>query len=82
MLQVFFELLGGCASVFCLSVARFFAACFASVETRGAEEDDRVLNLFAAEARQRFLIFRQDSKDASVGAVEERFVLIGDAARI
>ena len=47
-----------------------------SFEARRAEKDYRVLNLLAAKARQRFLILGQDSQDASIGTVEEGFVLI------
>ena len=49
----------------------------APLKARGAEEDDRVLNLFAAKTGERFLIFGEDAKNAAVGAAEERFVLIG-----
>ena len=54
-----------------------FGGIAVSLEAGGAEEDHGVLNLFAAEARQRFLIFGQDAQNAAVGAVEERWVLVG-----
>src|SRR5579862_5265151 len=48
-----------------------------SLKARGAEEDDRILNLFAAKTGERFLIFGEDAKDAAVGTTEEGFILIG-----
>ncbi len=47
-----------------------------SLEAGGAEKDDRVLDLLAAEAGERFLILGQDAEDASVGTAEKRFVLV------
>ena len=50
---------------------------FAPAEARRAEEDHRVLNLLAAEARQRLQILRDDADGTAVGAVEERGVFKG-----
>ena len=44
----------------------------APLKARGSEEDDCVLNLFAAKTGERFLIFGEDAKDAAVGTAEER----------
>ena len=49
----------------------------APLKARGAEEDDCVLNLFAAKTGERFLIFGEDAEDAAVGAAEKGFVLVG-----
>jgi len=49
----------------------------ASLKAGGAEKDDGILDLLAAKARERFLVFREDTEYAAVGAVEERFVLVG-----
>ena len=59
-------------------IAREFARGLLTLKAGRAEEDDGVLNLFAAETGQGFLIFGQDAEDAAIGAVEERFVLVGD----
>jgi uncharacterized membrane protein YgcG len=40
-----------------------------SLKAGRAEEDDGVLNLLAAKARQRFLIFGENAENASVGTV-------------
>ena len=57
-----------------------FLGGIVSLEACRAEEDDGVLDLFAAEAGERFLIFGEHAKNAAVGAVEEMFVLIGDGS--
>jgi hypothetical protein len=38
--------------------------------------------LLAAEAGERFLIFGENAENASVGAVEERFVFVGERGGI
>ena len=53
---------------------------FAALKPRGAEEHDGVLDLLAAEAGQRLLVFGQHAQDASVRAVEKRLVLIGNGS--
>jgi len=42
-----------------------------------SEEDDGILDLLAAKAGERFLIFREDAQNASIGAVDELWVLVG-----
>ena len=63
---------------FSLDRSKVCVGDLASLKPGGAEENDGVLDLFAAEAGQRLLVFRQHAQNAAVGAVEERFVLIGD----
>ena len=48
-----------------------------SAKPRRPEEDDCVLNLFPPEARQRLKILCHDADQATVGAVQERGILIG-----
>ena len=50
---------------------------FAAAETRRAEKDDGVLDLFAAKPRQRLQVLRNDADEASVGAIQEAGVFIG-----
>jgi hypothetical protein len=76
--QILFEAFGGRGGVILPEIGESLTGVLLALKAGGAEEDDGVLNLLAAEARQRFLIFRQDTKDAAVGAAEERFVLVGD----
>jgi hypothetical protein len=52
------------------------AGFFTSSKTRGAEEDNRVLNLLAAEARQRLQILRNNPYGPSVGTVEKCRILV------
>jgi len=52
----------------------------ATLEAGGAEEDDCILNLFAAKTRERFLILREDTQNASVGTVDEGLILVGEGA--
>ncbi|HEY8997674.1 MAG TPA: hypothetical protein VIM60_07230, partial [Edaphobacter sp.] len=47
-----------------------------SAETGGAEEDDRILDALAAEARERLLVLGHDAQNAGIGGVEEVRVLI------
>src|SRR5580658_1417284 len=49
-----------------------------SLETGRAEEDDSVLNLFAAKTSERFLILGEDAENAPVGTAEKRFVLVSE----
>jgi hypothetical protein len=47
-----------------------------AVDAGGAEENDRVLDLLAAEARERLAILGQQAQNSAVGTVEKWFVLI------
>ena len=49
----------------------------APAKARRAEEDHRVLNLLAAEARQRLHVLGDDADQPPVGAVQKAGVLIG-----
>ena len=60
------------------TAVRFLRGVLASLKAGGAEEDDGVLDLFAAEAGQGFLVLSENAEDAAVGAVQEGFVLVGD----
>jgi hypothetical protein len=77
-LEIFFLL--GCGELFAIFFRRgqILLSGVAALEAGGAEEYDRVLDLFAAEAGERFLIFGEDAENASVGAAEERFVLVSE----
>ena len=50
-------------------------------EAGGPEEDDRVLNALAAEARHRFLILSDDAEHAAIGRVEKFTVFVGERGR-
>src|SRR5271166_121759 len=76
-LQIFFNIRGGRGGVVLLDCRERVRGVLEPLKAGGAEEDNRVLNLLAAEARQGFLIFGQDAEDAAVRAVEERCVLVG-----
>ena len=54
----------------------------AAAKTRGAEEDDCVLNLLAAKSRERLEEFGDDTDQASIGAVEEFQILIRERGRL
>ena len=60
-----------------LSVRRLLAVV-AAVNAGGAEEDDRVLNLLAAETRKRFAVLGQQAQNPAVRTVEKWFVLISE----
>ncbi len=49
----------------------------AALEARGAEKDHGVLDLLAAKAGERFLIFGEDTQNAAIGAVDEGLILVG-----
>jgi hypothetical protein len=77
-LHVLLQLRGGSPGSVFFDGRQIRRCGFASVKARGAEEDDGVLNLLAAETGQRLLILRQDSQDAPVWAVEKAVILVGD----
>ena len=54
------------------------AGVVAAVDAGGAEEDDRILNLLAAEARKRFAVLGQQAQNPAVRTVEKWFVLISE----
>ncbi len=76
-LQILFMLRGWSFGVVFFGGGQILLGCVASLKAGGAEKDDRILDLFAAKAGERLLIFGQDAENASVGTVEERFVLVG-----
>src|SRR5579871_2769361 len=53
---------------------------FAAEEAGRAEKDDGVLDLLAAEASQGLAVFGEDAQDATVGAIEKGFVLVGEGS--
>ena len=50
---------------------------FASAKTGGAEEDDGVLNLLAAETGEGFKVLRNNANEAAVGAIQKFRILVG-----
>ena len=74
--QILFELHGWRGRVILLDGREGLAGILVSLKAGGAEEDDGVLYLLAAEARQGFLIFGHDAEDASIRAVEERWIFV------
>src|ERR1035438_1157603 len=70
------ELHGWRGRVILLDGREGLAGILVSLKAGGAEEDDGVLYLLAAEARQGFLIFGHDAEDASIRAVEERWIFV------
>src|SRR4029077_2918434 len=76
--QIFFELRRRSTGLIFLDRGEGARGILLSLKAGGAEEDDRVLNLLTAEARQGLLIFGQDAEDAPVRAVEKGFVLVGN----
>ena len=52
------------------------------VKASGAEEDDGVADALAAESGERLRIFGQDANDASVGAVEEGRIFVGERGTV
>jgi len=58
-----------------LMAVRFFLAASPSLEARGSRKKTTVSwILLAAKAGERFLIFREDAQNASIGAVDELWV--------
>jgi hypothetical protein len=56
------------------------ASVVVAVDTGGAKEDDRVLDLLAAEARERLAVLGQQAQNSAVRTVEKRFVLIREGS--
>src|SRR5579862_5238629 len=52
-----------------------------ALEAGRAEEHDGILDLLAAKARQRLLVFGKDAQNAPIRAVEEWLVLIRQRSR-
>lgn len=75
-LQIAFALRGGCSLVL-LEVGKAFRRISVPLKARRAEKDNGVLDLLAAKAGERFLIFGEHAENAAIGAVEEGFVLVG-----
>ena len=61
-------------------MARVLRGILVALKAGGAEEDNRVLNLLAAKAGQRFLVLGKDAKDAPIRAVQESGILVGTGA--
>ncbi len=56
----------------------FLVGLIEGAEAGRSEENDGVLNAFAAKARQRFGILRHNADDAAVGTVKEGLVFVGE----
>ena len=52
-----------------------------AAEAGGAEEDDGVLNFFAAEAGERLGVLGEDAQGTAIGALEEGVVFVGERER-
>src|SRR6185437_14901165 len=61
---------------FAFDRGKIFLRGLAVVKARGAEKDDRVLNLLTAEACKRLAVFGKDAENAAVRAVQKLFVLV------
>src|SRR5580692_7880137 len=77
-LELFVKFSVGLARLVLLDVGQRLRSGLASLEAGRTEKYDRVLDLFAAKASERFLIFGKHTENAAVGTVEERFVLVGN----
>src|SRR6266478_9342131 len=77
-LHVLGLLCGGNLCAIAADCGQTVAGIVAAVDAGGAEEDDRVLNLFAAEARERLAVLGQQAQNPAVRTVEKRFVLISE----
>src|SRR5256885_6306267 len=75
-LEILLQFGCGQGGVLLLDGGEILRGVLASLKTRRAEKNDRVLDLFTAEPGQWLLILREHAQDASIGAVEEWFVLI------
>src|SRR5258708_6978137 len=67
---------GGCLCALVADFSQTVPGIVAAVDAGGAEENDRVLDLFAAEARERLAVFGQQAPNPAVRTVEKRFVLV------
>jgi len=61
-----------------LNAGQKIRSILAALNAGGAEEDDRVLNLLASEAREGLAVFGEQAQNSAIRAVEKRFVLIGE----
>ena len=69
---------GGSGVVVRLKAGQKIRGILATLDAGGTEEDDRVLNLLAAEAREGLAVFGEQAQNSAIRAVEKRFVLIGE----
>src|SRR5258708_35998000 len=63
---------GGCLCAVVAEFSQTVPRIVAAVDAGGAEENDRVLDLFAAEARERLAVFRQQAQNPAASAVGRR----------
>jgi hypothetical protein len=75
-LEIFFMLRGRSLGVVFFGRGQILFCRIASLKAGRTEKDNRILDLLAAKAGERLLIFGEDAEDAPVGTVEERFVLV------
>ena len=66
----------GHASAVVAHIVELIGGRITAGNARRAKKYHGVLNLLAAEARQRFDVFRQQAQDAAVGRGEKRFVVV------
>ena len=79
-LHVLGLLRGGNVSAVAADFGQAVRGVVAAVDAGRAEEDDRVLDLLAAEARERLAVLGQQAQDSAVGTVEKWFVLIREGS--
>src|SRR5208337_4739454 len=73
-------LCGGNLSAVALDFGQTVVGVVVAVDAGGAEEDDRILDLLAAEARERFAVLGQQAQNSAVRTVEKWFVLIREGS--
>jgi hypothetical protein len=68
------SLCGG--GIFLTCIGKQTAGVIVALDPSRSEEDDRVLNLLAAETRQRLAILGQQPQYSAIWTIQKRFILI------